>query len=91
MAGDGAILELGDHLLEYVNGLEPSLPDDLLLDPFGLLAGAVLISYRGGRSRKLYASGGSRSANPLRLSVAAIPKTNWMSPARPSDRGGCTE
>src|SRR5208337_3139441 len=50
----------------------------------GCWRGAVLISYRGGRSRKLYASGGSRSANSLRLSVAAIPKTNWMSPAVPA-------
>src|SRR5450759_153857 len=42
VAGDGAILELGDHLLEYVDRLEPTLFDDLLLDPFGLLAGCGL-------------------------------------------------
>src|SRR5271166_2751338 len=41
-AGSRPIVELGDHLLEHVNRLEPPLSDDLLLDPFGLLAGRGL-------------------------------------------------
>ena len=32
VAGDGGTDELGDDLLEYANGLEPLLRDDLLLD-----------------------------------------------------------
>src|SRR5208337_1663363 len=37
-AGDRAVVELGDHLLEHVNRLEPPLFDDLLLDAFGVIA-----------------------------------------------------
>src|SRR5208337_3202525 len=41
-AGNRAVVELGDHLLNHVDRLEPPLFDDLLLDPFGLLAGRGL-------------------------------------------------
>ena len=35
-----------------------------------------MIVYRGGRSSSLYCRSGSRSARPLRLAMAAIPKMN---------------
>ncbi len=37
IAGDRAILELGDHLLKQMDRLELASLDDLRLDPFGLL------------------------------------------------------
>ena len=66
LAGNGTIVEFGDHLFEQVDRLEAALFDDLRLDPFGLLAGEVLMAYRGGRSRKLYTSAGRSSARALR-------------------------
>jgi len=42
LASGRAIIELGNHLLDQVNRLEPTLANDLRLDPFGLLARLVL-------------------------------------------------
>src|ERR1700722_9128412 len=54
----------------------------------GAWRGAVLIAYRGRRSRKLYAVAERSSARAWRLGIALMPKTKRMSPA-PSQRSRC--